>query len=77
MSVPAVITYIGLTMIVAALISFFLAKVKRRNGDGWAFASFLFPPLLIVLLLLPKAELPYEVQRDEKRRKHLFSLLGD
>ena len=77
MSVPAVITFIGLACILASAVSFFVAKVKDRNAEAWAFWSFLFPPLVFVLFFFDKAKIPPQARREEESRKKLFTILGD
>lgn len=75
MNVPAVIAVIGLTCIAATILGYITARVKRRNPDAWAFACFVFPPLLLILLLLPKPSKPYD--REAARRKRLERDLAD
>ena len=44
----------GAVATLAAFVAGFLAGAKNRNVSAWAAWSFLVPPALIVLLLLPR-----------------------
>lgn len=44
----------GSVAIVAAVAAAILAGVKRRDYSFWAACTLLFPPLIVVLFLLPK-----------------------
>jgi len=44
----------GLVSICACIAAGMLALSKNRNYSAWAAWSFLLPPLIIVLLLLPR-----------------------
>jgi hypothetical protein len=44
----------GVVAIGSAIAAGILAGIKRRDHSFWAAWTFLFPPMLIVLLLLPK-----------------------
>jgi hypothetical protein len=50
---PKVIAIWGVVAIACAIIAGIVAGTKRRNHSFWAAWSFLFPPMLLVLLLLP------------------------
>ncbi|MEZ5923589.1 MAG: hypothetical protein R3D57_04310 [Hyphomicrobiaceae bacterium] len=52
---PMVITVWGVVAVISAILGGILAAAKRRSVDAWAAAGFLFPPSLLVLLLLPRA----------------------
>lgn len=50
-------TYIviwGLTAIAAAIVGGVLAAMKNRDYSSWAAWCFLFPPLVIAIILTPK-----------------------
>jgi hypothetical protein len=42
----------------AAIAAAILASMKNRDYSSWAAWSFLFPPLVIALLLTPKSSTP-------------------
>lgn len=44
----------GLIAISAAVLAAFIAPLKNRDYSSWAAWTFLFPPLLIALILTPK-----------------------
>ena len=44
----------GLVAITSAIIAGILAGVKRRDHSFWAAWSFVLPPMVIILLLMPK-----------------------
>ena len=46
----------GITAIAATAIAGLLAGVKRRDYSFWMGWSFVFPPLILVLLLMPKRQ---------------------
>jgi hypothetical protein len=50
---PFIITVWGLAAIAAAAVALFKAPRVGRNGQNWAFWSFIFPPVLALLFLLP------------------------
>jgi hypothetical protein len=50
---PTAIVIWGLVSIASAVIAGVLAGAKRRDHSFWAAWSFLFPPMLLVLLLMP------------------------
>lgn len=52
----------GSAAIVAALVAAIVAGMKRRDYSFWAASTLLFPPLLIVLVLLPKNAGPRPVR---------------
>ncbi len=43
----------GVTALLSAVVAGFVAAAKRRDHSFWSAWAFLFPPMLIVLLLLP------------------------
>lgn len=54
MTIANWIAIYGSIAIVAAVAAAVLAGVKRRDYSFWAASTLLFPPLLIVLVMLPK-----------------------
>jgi hypothetical protein len=64
---PKVIAIWGLVAIASAIIAGIVAGTKRRNHSFWAAWSFLFPPMLLVLLLMPsnKGPRPHRPGLDE------------
>jgi hypothetical protein len=50
---PTAIVIWGLVSIASAVVAGILAGAKRRDHSFWAAWSFLFPPMLLVLLLMP------------------------
>ena len=57
----------GVVAIACAVIAGIVAGTKRRNYSFWAAWSFLFPPMLLVLLLVPanKDPRPHRPSLDE------------
>lgn len=53
-----IIIIVGGTMILSAILGGIIAYAKNRCFDRWAFFCFVFPPLVIILLLLPKSTKP-------------------
>ena len=53
-----IITYWGIAAIVASVLAGILAGVKRRDHSFWAAWSFLFPPMLLILLVMPSYKGP-------------------
>lgn len=51
---PALFIALLAVMFGAVLISSQLAQSKNRNVAGWMWASALFPPMVLVLAVLPK-----------------------
>ena len=50
---PKAIVIWGIVAFASAIVAGITAGAKRRDHSFWAAWSFLFPPLLIVLLLMP------------------------
>jgi hypothetical protein len=44
----------GLVAIVAAVLGMIVAGIKRRDYSSWGFWCFVLPPLLLVLIVMPK-----------------------
>ena len=55
----------GLISITSAISAGFLAAAKRRDHSAWAAWAFVFPPILLIYLLVPKN------QGEKKRRRTL------
>jgi hypothetical protein len=72
---PMVITVWGVTAVVAGILGALLATAKRRSADAWATASFLFPPSLLALVLLPRAT--DQMVADRRMRKALSRFSTD
>ena len=47
------IAFYGLAAVVSAVLAGILAGVKRRDHSFWAAWSFLIPPMLLILLVMP------------------------
>jgi hypothetical protein len=64
----------GVLAIAAALLAGIVAGLKRRDYSFWAAWSFLVPPVLLVLLLLPanKGERPRRPRIDELEDRQAF-----
>ena len=74
---PQVITIYGLLSIVAASAAYFIAGRKQRNSDGWAFACFILPPLVLILAFLGKAQTPHHIKVEEQHRRKLSQMMND
>ena len=48
-----VIAIWGVVAIASAIVAGIIASVKRRDHSFWAAWSFLVPPMLLILLLMP------------------------
>lgn len=61
----------GTVAIASALLALLVAGIKRRDHSFWAAWSFMFPPMLLVLLLMPanKGERPRRLSIDEEERR--------
>lgn len=59
--VPVVALW-GLAMIICSGFALFLAGRRGRNAQNWAFWTFLFPPVLALLYVLPKRVAPIRVR---------------
>jgi drug/metabolite transporter (DMT)-like permease len=64
----------GITSILSAIVAGIIAGLKRRDHSFWAAWSFLFPPMLLLLVCLrpnrgprPKRPSADELETDERR----------
>jgi hypothetical protein len=55
---PTAIAIWGIVSIASAIIAGIVAGMKRRNHSFWAAWSFLVPPMLLILLLMPSNKGP-------------------
>jgi len=69
-----VIAYWGIISILCAIVAGIVAGLKRRDHSFWAAWSFLFPPMLILLLMMranrgprPRRAGLEELEVDEQR----------
>jgi uncharacterized membrane protein YfcA len=62
----------GVVAIICAFLGGFLASAKRRNYSFWATWSFLLPPMLLILLVMPtnKGPRPRRPSLDELEQGH-------
>ncbi|MEZ5923586.1 MAG: hypothetical protein R3D57_04295 [Hyphomicrobiaceae bacterium] len=69
--VPFIIAFWGLMAIAAAAVALFKAPRTGRDGQSWAFWSFIFPPVVGLLFVLapstrahPAAAMPHRPPID-------------
>jgi hypothetical protein len=64
----------GIVAIASAALAGVLAGIKRRDASFWAAWSFLVPPMLLVLLLVPsnKGPRPRRPGIDELENREAF-----
>jgi len=69
-----VIAIWGVVAIASAIVAGIVASVKRRDHSFWAAWSFLVPPMLLILLLMPsnKGARPRRPGIDEVEDKQAF-----
>ena len=53
-----VIAVWGVVAIVSSILAAIVAGMKRRDHSFWAAWSFLFPPMLLILLVMPSNKGP-------------------
>ncbi len=53
-----VIAVWGIVSIVSSILAAIVAGMKRRDHSFWAAWSFLFPPMLLILLVIPSNKGP-------------------
>jgi hypothetical protein len=67
MSIVSLIAIWGVTATTAAVVAGILAGIKNRDYSFWISSTFIAPPLLIVLVLLPRLkERPKRPSIDEE-----------
>ena len=64
METGQLITVYLVSAVVAGLIVTIVARAKRRHSGYWMLACFLFPPFILLLLVLPKGKHVHNPQRD-------------
>ena len=64
METGQLITIYLVSAVVAGLIATIVARAKRRHSGYWMLGCFLFPPLLLLLLVLPKGKNVHDPERD-------------
>ncbi len=74
---PEYVFIIGIVSISSALLAALLAALKQRSVDKWAFAGAVFPPVVLVLLLLPKCKTPPKRKISESDLDELKERLWD
>jgi hypothetical protein len=52
------------TALVAGLVATMVARAKNRHSGYWMLICFLFPPLILLLFILPKGGNVHDPQRD-------------
>lgn len=62
--VGLVITVYLCSALVAGVLGGAVSQAKRRHPGYWMTLSFLFPPLVIILLLLPKGHGHHDPMRE-------------
>ncbi|HXF52888.1 MAG TPA: hypothetical protein VNK52_02080 [Hyphomicrobiaceae bacterium] len=66
MVAPELIAIWGATAIAAAVAGGILANIKNRDYSFWIAMSFLLPPAVVVLILLPRLkERPVRISTDD------------
>ncbi len=56
MSSGSLITAYLVAALIAGIAGAIIAQAKNRHAGFWTMAPFLFPPMLLVLLLLPRSK---------------------
>ena len=64
METGMLITVYLTSALVAGLIAGIVAPAKRRHGGYWVMFCFLCPPLVILLLILPRGRFYHDPRRD-------------
>jgi hypothetical protein len=66
-----VIAIWGVVAVVSAVLAGIVAGLKRRDHSFWAAWSFLFPPMLLLLLVMPsnKGPRPRRPSVDEQEER--------
>jgi hypothetical protein len=70
--VPMLITFYGIASFAAAIVAYVVASAKHRDGSHWATISFLFPPAVLIPLLMTTAPPEHRAARasEVQRRKY-------
>jgi hypothetical protein len=64
MDTGQLITIYLTTALVAGLVATMVARGKHRHSGYWMLVCFLFPPLVLVLIFLPKGRNVHDPHRD-------------
>lgn len=64
MDTGQLITIYLVAAFVAGLVATMVARAKNRHSGYWMLVCFLFPPLILLLLVLPKGKNVHDPQRD-------------
>ena len=70
-----VIAIWGVVAIASAIVAGIVASVKRRDHSFWAAWSFLVPPMLLILLLMPLEQGPTRASPRHRRGRGQASVL--
>jgi hypothetical protein len=72
-----IIAFYGIASIAAAIAALVIAPRRGRNGQSWAFWSFLFPPLALYLYYVRPRERPSLAVsvKSGGEKDHLIELL--
>ena len=73
MNALTMIVLVSLVMFASGFVAAYLSHIKNRDVSYWAAWGFLFPPSLVVLLMLGKhaGPRPRRPTLDEEDRMHL------
>jgi uncharacterized membrane protein YhaH (DUF805 family) len=71
--VPMVITFYGVGAILSGAAAYAVAAAKHRDASHWGFLGFVFPPFVLLTLLLPPLTLKHRRDREIGRsiERHL------
>ena len=50
---PMYVTIYGAAAVVAAIVAYAVASAKHRDASHWAAIAFIFPPAVLIALLIP------------------------
>jgi hypothetical protein len=73
------ITYYGLAGLVAAVAAYAIASAKHRDASHWATVSFLFPPAVLITLLLTRSTAEHRLGQtlDKKLKRYIDDVHDD